>query len=154
MQKLALHPEYSYRLEGCKAISDYIHGGNGIVTLKSPSGKHRTYQYRYPQEKDKFEDGTMFVYALCGYSEWQYVGMVRYDRFRLTHASRFSADHEITKGADYLTKMMTNPILAAGPMVVYHEGVCCVCGRPLTTPRSIRRGIGPKCRRKIVSDAK
>ena len=27
----------------------------------------------------------------------------------------------------------------------WHEGRCCRCGRALTTPESIRLGIGPKC---------
>lgn len=30
--------------------------------------------------------------------------------------------------------------------ILYHEGNCSVCGRPLTDPESIRLGIGPKCR--------
>lgn len=150
MQKLALHPEYSYRLEGCEAISNYLLGGKGVVTLESPSGKHRTYQFRYPSEADKFDDGTMFVYALCGYATWQYVGMVRYGRFRLTQASRFPINHEITKGANYLVRMMKDSSIASGPMVVYHEGVCCMCGRPLTADKSIRDGVGPKCKRKMT----
>ena len=28
---------------------------------------------------------------------------------------------------------------------VYHEGKCCRCGRTLTTPESIKKGIGPEC---------
>lgn len=28
---------------------------------------------------------------------------------------------------------------------LYHEGICCKCGRTLTVPESIDTGIGPKC---------
>jgi hypothetical protein len=28
---------------------------------------------------------------------------------------------------------------------IQHEGKCCRCGRTLTTPESIERGIGPEC---------
>lgn len=30
---------------------------------------------------------------------------------------------------------------------VYHHGICCKCGRKLTTPESLESGIGPECRK-------
>lgn len=33
-----------------------------------------------------------------------------------------------------------------GTLHILHDGTCSVCGRPLTDPESVRRGIGPKCR--------
>ena len=30
-------------------------------------------------------------------------------------------------------------------MNFYHKGHCCVCGKTLTTPESIKNGIGPFC---------
>jgi hypothetical protein len=32
---------------------------------------------------------------------------------------------------------------------VMHEGRCACCGRPLTVPESIERGIGPDCWEKM-----
>lgn len=31
----------------------------------------------------------------------------------------------------------------------WHEGQCCICGKPLTVPESIERGIGPDCWEKM-----
>lgn len=34
-----------------------------------------------------------------------------------------------------------------GRLGMYHQGVCCKCGMPLTVPESIENGIGPLCRK-------
>jgi hypothetical protein len=36
-------------------------------------------------------------------------------------------------------------------MHMYHEGACCKCGMPLTTPESIEKGIGPICEERVLS---
>lgn len=36
-------------------------------------------------------------------------------------------------------------------MAVYHSGRCGSCGRELTTPESIRRGLGKKCAKGVIS---
>ena len=72
--------------------------------------------------------------------------MVECNKFRLTNHSRFLPDTEIVRGAKYIMKMAFTEDLQT-PMKLYHEGVCCYCGRQLTSKRSIKTGIGPKCRK-------
>jgi hypothetical protein len=34
-----------------------------------------------------------------------------------------------------------------GKLGMYHQGICCKCGLPLTVPESIENGIGPQCKK-------
>lgn len=143
-----VHHEFSYRLQGSEKIRDYIFGGRGIVTLKSPTGVHHTYVFQRPRNEDQFPDDVMFVYALHDGNKMFYVGMIENSQFRLTRSSRFLNDTEIVRGARYIMKMAFVKDLDT-PMELYHEGICSVCGRPLTNPKSIQTGIGPRCRRRL-----
>lgn len=143
------YPESSYELIGPQAIYEYIKGGKGIVSLKSPTGVHRTYAFNKPRH-DPFPEGTLFIYAQTSSSVWLYVGMYDPDKgFRITRQSNYDKDHEIAKGAEYIVKMMEGRITST-PMQLFHAGMCSVCGRRLTKPESILIGMGPKCRKKSI----
>ena len=143
-----LYHESSGELKGRQAIYEYIHGGRGIVTLVSPSGQQHTYQFSRPSERDSFPEDVIFIYAIHDGIKRFYIGMVEQDKFRLTAHSRFLPDTEIVKGANYIMRMASEPNLST-PMKLYHEGMCCFCGRQLTSDKSISTGIGPKCRRRL-----
>lgn len=143
-----IYKDSACEMKDPEVIRRYLLGGKGVVTLASPTGKYRTYGFRYPRNKNTFDGGTMFIYAQVSSGKWIYVGMLTPDRdFRLTFNSHYDSDHEISKGALYLVKIM-NGVIKDTPMSVYHCGVCSVCGRKLTTPKSILEGIGPKCKKK------
>lgn len=141
-----IYPESSHRLSTAEDIKNYIYGGRGIVTLTAPSGKSHTYIFAKPKNTDVFPDDVLFVYALHEGIKQFYVGMVEKGRFRLTHNSRFLPDTEIVKGARHIMKMATTPGLET-PMEITHNGVCCFCGRKLSSEKSIITGIGPKCKK-------
>lgn len=145
---LKIYHENSCKLSDSSCIRNYIYGGKGIVTLLSPSGDHHTYMFKKPLNEDVFPDDVLFVYAVHDKSKLFYIGMIEQGKFRLTKASRFLNDTPIVKGARYIMRMMNEPDLNT-PMELYHEGMCSICGRPLTNPKSIKLGIGPKCRRGI-----
>lgn len=140
------YPESSHKLEGSETISNYIYGGRGVVTLKAPSGKQHRYVFARPKNPNVFPDDVLFVYALHDRIKMFYVGMVERRQFRLTHSSRFLPDTEIVKGARHIMKMANIPEFKTA-MSLYHEGVCCFCGRQLTSEKSIETGIGPKCKK-------
>lgn len=149
------HPEIEFwttsscKLEGSINIRTYIYGGKGVVTLKSPTGKHHTYSFRYPVEENKFPEGTMFIYCMVRNGVWRYIGMYIRNKFRLTQMSRYGKDSSIVKGAQFIVRMMHKDFQTE--MELYHEGVCSVCGRKLVTPKSIRMGIGPRCFKNLKS---
>lgn len=140
-------PLSAHRLIGAKVIKDYCMGGNAIVTLTSPTKVHHTYYIRAPYKEDKadFTSDVRFVYALAEEDQWKYVGQLLKDGtiFRATKNSVYGTASQVFKGVKYLVKMMNSDFDT--PMMLQHEGCCSKCGRRLTDPVSIERGIGPKC---------
>ena len=145
-----MHHEYSAELKGSQRIREYLFGGKGIVTLLSPSGKWRTYRFELPHMAGRFPAGTLFAYVKMKHDNWRYVGMVKGSDFRSTRGTTFRYNSPEYKGAEYIVKMMYYDINT--PMKLFHEGICGVCGRPLTRPQSIESGIGPICRKKLLSN--
>lgn len=138
-----------------QVLRNYCLGGRGITTLENPeSGKHHTYEFRRPNNPEDFATDTLFVYVLVKENTWLYVGMFNHlsNNFRLTRSSRFMNSSEIVKGVRYIVnKISGRSIKLVEPMKFYHEGVCAVCGRKLTTPKSIQLGIGPRCKKVLDS---
>lgn len=123
-------------------VKDYVTAGNAIVTLESGNtGKRYTYRIK----KDK-KSGIFFVGLLTGSDNEHNYSYLCY--FRDTDKVKFSAksvrpvDAEPSKAFTYfmhrLNKVPKN-------LHVYHSGRCGRCGRTLTTPESIKRGLGPEC---------
>lgn len=145
---MELNPNMSHELVGQENIVKYIMGGYGVVTLKSHTGVHHTYEFKVPKNR-KAGDDTMFVKTLIAGGEWVYVGMYKDKNFHLTKASKFSLQSSIVKGIYFIMKLMFKPDFSDERMHLYHEGICSRCGRPLTNPESIEFGIGPVCRERI-----
>lgn len=120
-RKFELKPHYTYR-----------------VTRKEAS-------LRYPE--------AYFVKLLTGpdnESSYSYLGMLnkRTGEVTLTKASKMTRN---SWPVSILVRVMAamwsdepNKVEAAG-WKVHHEGTCGRCGRTLTTPESVERGIGPEC---------
>ena len=145
-----MYVENRAKLTSGPQLAKYVSGGRGIVTLESPSGKHHTYEFRRPNDESAFPNTTFFVYVLVKEHTWMYVGMYNSGtkHFRLTRASTYRHDSEIVKGVKYLTKLARClGSIDDFRMSAYHEGICSVCGRRLTSPKSIQTGMGPHCRR-------
>jgi hypothetical protein len=71
--------------------------------------------------------------------------MIKDGQFRLTRSSRATLDAPSVKAFRFFFESnRLHPEL-----VVRHEGKCGRCGRTLTVPESIDRGIGPECAGKI-----
>lgn len=138
-----------YRIESAETLRNCMVGRYGIVCLVAPTGKAHTYKFMKPREEAMFPDDVRFVYALHE-TAYFYLGMIEKDKFRLTQHSRFEDDTETVKGAKYLMKMANDEsFFASSPMKCYHSGKCSVCGRKLVGEKSIKAGIGTKCRIKL-----
>lgn len=147
---LKLYPECANRFTDTEQLRRYIYGGKGVITLLSPSGVHHTYYYKKPRNEDEFPDDVIFVYAVHDRCKLFYVGMIESGIFRLTRWSRFNSDTDIVKGAKFVMKLLQYPnYINETRMIVQHEGMCSVCGRKLTNPKSLMSGIGPRCARKL-----
>ena len=146
---IKINAECRHQMTDCNIIYSYIHGGKGIVTLEAPSGKSHMYAFYRPRNSDEFPNDVIFVYAVHNLQKLFYVGMIEQDKFRVTRHSRFLEDNEIVKGVSYIMKMAQGKITKS-PMKLYHEGICCRCGRPLPHEKSVKQGIGSRCNKLLM----
>jgi hypothetical protein len=127
--------------------------GSPKLTLESKkTGKWYTYSVSRARDRATGEPKDFwFVGLLSGpdnTADYQYLGMLDGSGFRLTKASKLTADSAPVRGFNYFWKHITQDQLPTD-MTVRHEGSCGRCGRTLTTPRSLQLGIGPECAAKM-----
>lgn len=130
-----------YRMTDTSLIKDFVFSGKAVFTVKSLStGDH--YTFRVKQKED-----TYFVSLLCGGEEFIYLGFIRNMGYRTSAKSCRNRSHPSHKVIEYLLKYLMRGRLHE-QFVFYHEGKCGRCGKPLTDPASIERGLGPTCFKK------
>jgi hypothetical protein len=132
--------------------AQFILAGNAYFTVQEPNGSHHTFRVSHKEANGNYKE-CWFVSFLSGSNnetDYTYLGML--DSFtgqvKTTKASAalegcfklrllnrilarvWSEDHQAYEQHGYKT---------------HHEGRCGRCGRLLTVPESIERGIGPEC---------
>lgn len=138
----------------------YIQGGNATVTMTSAAtGKHFTFKINQPTltteaggKKRDYDANIFFVSGLHGspdvFSDWHIVGFFFKDAPYL-HQTKKDRIYMVAKTESFKAFSWALGHLAAGnipaSLTIQHEGSCCRCGRTLTHPESIARGIGPEC---------
>lgn len=128
-------------------IPAYALAGNATVTLTFGNTATR-FTYKIKKAKDK--ENVYFINLLNGpYNEidYKYIGCYFSDT-EYFHATKPYRDRSIISWPRslrairfFLSKLYNVP----SNTHVYHEGRCGRCGRKLTTPESIERGLGPEC---------
>lgn len=127
---------------------NYILGGRAVVTIQSgKTGKHFTYKFKKHSDKDLF-----FVKLLVGddnNKDYRYVGCYFADTGHLHLVKPYKDTPELSHPASIraLSFLMRNLETLHPQLHVYHSGRCARCGRLLTTPESIKKGLGPECER-------
>jgi hypothetical protein len=126
----------------------FIRGGRAILTIRShKSGEHRTFRVSRKDDTSPF-----FVGLLSGpdnTADYTYIGCLTEEgAVRLTKASKMTSDSVPVRAWNYVARHLTADALPPDADVL-HEGRCGCCGRVLTVPSSIERGIGPECAAKM-----
>ena len=119
---------------------------NGYFTVILDDGDHVTLRVRVASEKSALR-GKRIVSYLAGpenTSDYVGCGFVGEDGVRLW--KRFQGSERLARALAILAK---DPG-AAGKGYALRSGNCYVCGRLLTVPESIQRGIGPECAGRMV----
>lgn len=148
------------------AISkQFVLAGDSTFTIEipeahRPSGKapHYTFQVQKVEATERWPEA-FFVRVLIGpnnESDYLYIGKLdaflgqvvrtpksalpassyRFNLLNHTLARIWADDHQAYEQFGFQT---------------HHEGCCGKCGRKLTTPKSIKEGIGPECLKKLQS---
>jgi hypothetical protein len=138
------------RLATPEIVKAYMYAGNAYMTIRSiKTGNRFTFHIKKADMKD--ETSPWFVSVLNGPDNWTnylYMGIIRADQkmFKWTYKSKVGQDALSWKAFDWLFKALDDaPLFLSGQVEVWHEGRCGMCGRKLTVPESIERGIGPDC---------
>jgi len=129
----------------------FILAGKAIFTVKNTDTGNR---YTYKVKLNEFGDG-YFVSVFtgtrnCNWRHYSYIGMLRRRGaewlFYTTKKSyiKVKACEPRFRGFVWCWNKLLNNSLPE-KVSIYHEGMCCKCGKKLTVPESIEAGIGPVC---------
>ena len=128
-------------------IPSYVLAGNATVTLVSGDTMRR-FTYKIKRHKDHKE--LYFVNLLHGpdnEKDYEYIGCY-YSDSHVCYPGKVYREREqytwpasVRAIAFLFSRLYTKP----DNLHVYHEGKCGRCGKKLTTPESIMRGLGPEC---------
>jgi hypothetical protein len=126
----------------------FFSAGKAIFTVKNPIGTHYTYRINHPENKPCF---VMLLTGQDNTNDYTYLGIYDPDQnnVRLTAKSKYNLDSTPVKVVKWAIKKVANNETLPEGYAIQHEGKCCRCGRTLTTPESIDRGIGPECMTKF-----
>jgi hypothetical protein len=135
-------------------VKTFTLAGNATVTLQSDvTGDHYTFKVEQALNNNGDRRPEWYVKLLTGPDNWAnytYMGMVNHNTatgefsFRLTSKSKYSVDAKPVRGFAFFLHHI-NAGRMPPQMTIRHEGKCGRCGRKLTVPESIDRGIGPDC---------
>lgn len=136
----------------------FILAGNATFTVEIPEafqkGKaHYTFNVKKSEASERWPNESWFITMLTGpdnTNDYTYLGLLlpTIGKVILTKKSQFP-------GSSYPVKLLTrllaclwedsNNLFEDLGFKLHHEGSCGRCGRVLTTPESVERGIGPEC---------
>jgi hypothetical protein len=122
-------------------LRDFVFAGNALFTiLNKDSGNYFTYKVK----KHK-EDDVWFVQVLSGH-DYVFIGTCFEDKkFKYSEKSVLGLDNQKVKTFDWFLEKFFNDQNKFSQVEVYHHGRCGHCYKTLTTPESIKTGIGPVC---------
>lgn len=129
-------------------VANFVLGGKAIVTIKSgKTGKQFTYRVLRSKKDDcmysvyvrNFEDYG-YQYVACYFSDTKKLKLT--DPYR-NYPIESCPPH--IRAIKFLFEKLHNP---PEQLIVYHNGRCGRCGRPLTNEESMKTGFGAECYRK------
>lgn len=136
---------------------DFVRAGRAVFTVQSVTGQYYTYRVK---AKD-FRDGTgtrHFVSLLTGpdnLRDYTYMGMLssplvdatgqRPPHVILTRKSTMLPMSAPVRVFNWAMRVLAGTTPLPPGYQIRHEGRCGRCGRTLTVPASLDRGIGPEC---------
>jgi GNAT superfamily N-acetyltransferase len=134
------------------AVKDFIFAGNAVFTLKSKgSGAHYTYKVQAAKDRNNFWFAKV---AVSGNDDWRYIGFIKdwYHPRVIKGAKGLGDEAPSVAGLNWLLRQaVAGDTSQLDQAEFWHEGRCCACGRLLTDPASIERGIGPECMKKAAA---
>lgn len=125
----------------------YVFAGKAIFTLESKqTGRRYTYKITKSKTGDYYFANLMF--GNNNETDYRYIGLLTEDGLVVTKGSHHPNDSYPVNALNYFMKC-TKVDSFPPSLGIYHSTRCCHCGKLLTTPESIEKGIGPECEKII-----
>jgi hypothetical protein len=121
--------------------------GEGRYTIQYANGEYKTLRVRRQDEDANFKPGCLIVSYLSGSNnDKDYTGFAHVEPNGGVRIWRkFSGNHELTEAL----KVLMGSADAAREAYAEQSGCCSLCGRTLTVPSSLHRGLGPECAKRV-----
>lgn len=136
--------DFSAKFESPSLAKQFALAGRARLTLRSCRTGAR-FTFRITQ---KDETSPHFVSLLTGPDNtrsYTYLGTIfQGQRYAHGRKSSISADATSSKAFAWAWSFLSRGELPP-ECEVWHEGTCARCGRALTVPESVSRGLGPDC---------
>jgi len=130
------------RLKTAESILKYVLGGKATITLVSNvTNKWITYKIGVCNSNSSVH----FVWSKTRLG-YRYVCTIKDGKFIYSNKKSLPRWHIEYKSFVWAWRHFINKSLPHD-LVTYHHNTCSKCGRKLTTPKSIKLGIGPECLR-------
>lgn len=143
---------HRHQLTTASQAAEFCMAGQALFTLVSKrTGTRFTYKL---DRRENLQGGKVLTFAglLSGpdnNSDYTYLGVVDNRGIRRTKASRITSDAPSMVAINWFLSNIARGRLP-DTVEVWHEGRCGRCGRRLTVPESIERGIGPHCATRLI----
>lgn len=145
-------------------VGSYLLAGRAIVTIVSKkTGSRFTYKISQKDGDDSF----YFVSLLTGPDVYTFAGTMKVMRrasgdpereasfphllYSPGKRSAIGSEAPSQKAIGWLFYQIEREGIAPSTVEVYHAGSCGRCGRELTTPESLKSGLGPVCEGRIAA---
>jgi len=143
----------AHPIESTDDARAFVLAGRAVFSLKSKTtGNHFT--YRVKRAKGKEDGRPWFVSVLVGprnTSDYAFIGCLfpnggKAPKFVRTKKARENVKDDAQSVRGF--RWFWDRVACGGwerQATLYHEGRCGRCGRTLTVPESVTRGLGPTC---------
>lgn len=136
---------------------NFIFAGHSIFTLEnSETGNYITFRIRQIKKNNQLVPNQFAIQCKSlndGDYGYQFLGFLNLDRKYFKRWGNANPSYIGYKTLYWLLNNLEN-LEKFTKLKIYHEGVCCKCGRTLTVPESIDNGIGPECMERILTNSK
>ena len=125
---------------------EFILGGRAYFTVESAETKNR---FTYKINLCKNNKNMFFVSVCYAYESYNFIGNLFTNdartEFKFVQSKKLTNVPKSVEVINFIVNIYLNNSKTHSKLIFYHHGNCCRCGRTLTTPESIKRGIGLFC---------
>lgn len=129
-------------------VMSYVFGGRAIITIVSNKTQtHFTYKFvasKNGKNSAGNDVGNFVVYTLVGKKYLPFGKVVWYGKKFIYIPGYVPKSWVRYKAFMWVWRHIINKVFPKG-VYIWREDKCCVCGKRLTHPESIVKGIGPEC---------